>query len=95
MVTATGEEWHPDSPEFQAGLHDLVGSMVTHYEQLVEDQVFKIKLSLDSRRQESGKNAIKIDGSIKATRRYGQYACHAQNLSMQALHNCARFMQAT
>jgi hypothetical protein len=70
------EHWKADSPDeairqkYATALEEVRSGVTAHYQRLVEDQAFKLKVVLQNRRTESGKNAIKLDKSIKATRKY-------------------------
>jgi len=70
------DHWTADSPDaavrqkYIAALEEVRSGVMDHYQRLVEDQAFKLKVVQQNRRTESGKNAIKLDKSMKATRKY-------------------------
>lgn len=52
-----GQEWKPGEQDYEDGLRELCGAMMSHYEGLIEEQVFKHKLIYQRKLQETGKNA--------------------------------------
>lgn len=52
-----GEEWRPGEDDYEDGLKELCGAMMSHYEGLIEEQVFKHKLVYQRKLQETGKNS--------------------------------------
>lgn len=59
---------HSD-PVYQEGLRELAGSMVRQYEQQASVAQFKYRLLVENRRQETGKNAGRLDKRIIATKK--------------------------
>ena len=52
-----GKEWRPGEDDYEDGLKELCGAMMSHYEGLIEEQVFKHKLVYQRKLQETGKNS--------------------------------------
>lgn len=68
-----GNHWQASSPEFAAGLAELRTNVIVRYQGSVELMVFKRKqILLEKARNDSGKNAKKIEKRLQAARAHIQ-----------------------
>ena len=68
LGVAAGEQWEESSAEYLAGLAELRRSMAATHEQHIEELVFKRKLILHLKMQESGKNANRMAKALARNR---------------------------
>eukprot|EP00887_Chlorella_sp_A99_P007383 scaffold2.g7383.t1 len=82
LATQLGLPWdtlrlEPSDERYQRGLAELVSSVVAQYQQQIGVAQFKYKLLAENRKDESDKNAGKLDKRIIATKKCAPSRLHA------------------